>query len=393
MKLKIAIVVHGRFFAFDLARELINQGQDVTLFTNYPPHIVEKFGIPKEYVKSFLLHGVLSRVVHKLHGVLGTPDLEAFLHSLFSKWAAKHLQNSDYDVVHAFSGIGEEIFLALANKPILKTLVRASADIRTQYELLSEEEKRAGVTVNKPSDWIIAREEREYQLADYVFVLSSFSKQSFIERNFDPNKLPVLPLGAQLEKFRPSQEVIEERCQRILNNEKLNVLMVGNFSYQKGAIDFVKISDLCSEKFNFRFVGTVTNEANELADKNSEIIDFVPKQPQFELYKYYNWADIFIFTTVQDGYPVVLSQAQAGGLPIITTTNCSGPDIIVEGKTGWVVPIRKPEKFTERLLWCDEHRQELVEMVWKVYQDFQPRDWKDVATDFSCICTNLLQQK
>jgi UDP:flavonoid glycosyltransferase YjiC (YdhE family) len=33
MKLKIAIVVHGRFHAFDLARALLRRGHDVTLFT------------------------------------------------------------------------------------------------------------------------------------------------------------------------------------------------------------------------------------------------------------------------------------------------------------------------------------------------------------------------
>ncbi|WP_242046550.1 hypothetical protein [Cylindrospermum sp. FACHB-282] len=52
MKLKIAVVVHGRFHAFDLARELIEQGNEVTLFTNYPKKIVEKFGINKKYGSS-----------------------------------------------------------------------------------------------------------------------------------------------------------------------------------------------------------------------------------------------------------------------------------------------------------------------------------------------------
>lgn len=43
--MKIAIVVHGRFDAFDLARALIARGHDVTLFTNYPGWAVEPFGI------------------------------------------------------------------------------------------------------------------------------------------------------------------------------------------------------------------------------------------------------------------------------------------------------------------------------------------------------------
>jgi hypothetical protein len=34
---KIDIVVHGRFYAFDLARELIALGHDIVVYTNYPP--------------------------------------------------------------------------------------------------------------------------------------------------------------------------------------------------------------------------------------------------------------------------------------------------------------------------------------------------------------------
>ncbi|AFY34223.1 glycosyltransferase family 4 protein [Calothrix sp. PCC 7507] len=393
MKLKIAIVVHGRFHAFDIARELINQGHDITLLTNYPKKVVEQFGVPQQYIRAFLIHGILTRLIHKFHGVLATPDFEAFLHSEFSKWAAETIIKCDYDVVHVFSGVAEEIFQALSNKSVLKTLVRGSAHIHTQFQLLSEEEKRAGVLVSKPSKWMIAREEREYQLADVVLVLSSFAYQSFISQDITPDKLKILPLGTQLKKFRPEQQVIENRCRRILSEPKLRILMVGNFSYQKGAIDFVKIAELVSSSCQVKFVGAVVPETSELAQKNSANIEFIAKQPQSELPRLYAWADVFIFTSIQDGYAVVLAQAQAAGLPILATTNCSGADIIVEGKTGWLLPIRCPTGFVERLKWCHEHRQDLVQMVWRVYQDFQPRDWAEVATDFVRIHADLLQQK
>jgi glycosyltransferase involved in cell wall biosynthesis len=378
MKLNIAIVVHGRFHSFDLARELINQGHDVTLFTNYPKKIVDKFGIPKKYVRSFLLHGILSRVAHQLHQISGTSTFEA---SIFSKSVTNNLIKYNFDIIHAFSGVAEEIFQLPLEKNTLKIIVRGSSHINTQSQLLLEEEKRANRTVDKPSNWMIAREKREYQLADKIIVLSTFAKKSFIERS------------TQIEKFRPDKQVIECRYQRILSNQPLNVLMVGTFSYRKGAIDLVKIAELGSEYLKFKFVGSVTKEASNLAQKSSNNIEFVPKQPQFELPKLYADADVFIFTTIEDGYAVVLSQAQAMGLPIIATTNCSASDIIVEGETGWILPIRSPESFVERLQWCHENRQELAQMVRKVYQDFIPRDWAEVATDFAAICTDLLKEK
>lgn len=393
MKLKIAIIVHGRFYAFDLARELINQGHDVILFTNYPKKIVEKFGVTRKNVKSFLIHGIMSRMLYKLDKALNTYYFEPFLHAWFANLAARAIRRYDVDVIHCFSGVAEEVYQQTLNSHVIKSVARGSSHINTQHQLLLEEEKRAGVPIEKPSKWIIDREEREYQLCDLVFVLSTFAYTSFLQNNLPINKLAILPLGVQIDKFRLDNKIIEERCQRILLNQPLKILMVGTFSYRKGAIDLVKIAELGTECFQFKFVGSVTPEASNLAQKNSTYIEFIPKQPEFELVKFYAEADIFIFTTIEDGYAVVLSQAQAAGLPILTTTNCSGPDIIVEGETGWILPVRSPISFVERLNWCHEHRQELAQMVRRTHQDFQPRDWTNVASDFATICTGLLSQR
>ncbi len=398
--LKIAVVVHGRFHAFDLVRELIKQGNDVTVFTNYPKYILEKFGIPPVHVRSFLLHGICSRIFHKLNQLLPIPSFEPLLSPLFSKWASDNISQEDYDVVHCFSGVAEELFISLQTKDkTLSTLVRGSAHIVVQKQLLAAEETRVNsltnspLKIDQPSDWIIAREKREYKLASLIIVLSQFAQTSFIEQGIEPQKVKVLPLGAQLSLFRPDPKVIQDRCQRILSGQPLRVLLVGTFSLRKGAIDFVEIAKNAGSNFQFKFVGTIAHDARFLYQTNHQYIDFISKQPQSKLPQQYAEADIFIFTTIEDGYAVVLSQAQAGGLPILATTNCSAPDFIVENETGWILPIRSPDAFIDRLKWCNEHRQELADMVQKIYQDFQPRDWTDVAQDFTLIVGDYLHQR
>lgn len=389
-KLKIAIVVHGRFHAFDLARELIKQGHDITLLTNYPKNIVEKFGIPSQYVKSFLLHGILSRIFNKISQIFSLDNFDFLLLPWFSQWAAKVIAPDNYHTIHCFSGIAEELFNSIPkNSSTLKLLVRGSSHIQTQEQLLLEEELRANqllkstIKIDKPNDWIIQREKKEYELADQVLVLSTFAYQSFIDQGFPSHKLKILPLGAELTQFCPEITVIEDRCQRILSGKPLKILMVGTFSLRKGIIDFVKISNHCLDNFEFQFVGSITNnEFNFLKDIQIKNIQFIPRQPQSELYKFYNEADIFLFTTIEDGYAVTLSQAQAAGLPIIATPNCSAPDIVVNNETGWVLPIRNPEVFIEKLQWCHEHRQELAEKVKKIYYNYTPRDWSNVESNF-----------
>ena len=50
--MKIAVVVHGRFFAFELARALLARGHDVTVFTNYPRWAAARFGLPPARVRA-----------------------------------------------------------------------------------------------------------------------------------------------------------------------------------------------------------------------------------------------------------------------------------------------------------------------------------------------------
>jgi glycosyltransferase involved in cell wall biosynthesis len=146
------------------------------------------------------------------------------------------------------------------------------------------------------------------------------------------------------------------------------------------------------ERFQVRLVGPLTAEVAKLMPEIERSAEHIAKQPQHELPNSYAWGDIFIFPTIQDGFAVVLAQAYAGALPILTTTNCSGPDMIRDGATGWVLPIRSPETFAERLRWCDAHRDELAAMVRRMYGEFRPRDWSDVAADFESLCRQELMR-
>src|SRR5438105_1033316 len=105
------MVVHGRFHGFDLARELRKLGHDVTLFTNYPKYVAAQFGIPKQNVRNFLTHGILSRVARKLLPSRFGGVIERAANVAFGRWAARQVLPRDWDAVIAFSGIAEETFL------------------------------------------------------------------------------------------------------------------------------------------------------------------------------------------------------------------------------------------------------------------------------------------
>jgi glycosyltransferase involved in cell wall biosynthesis len=318
---------------------------------------------------------------------------EGALHKWFSLWAVGVLTRNTCDVIHSFSGVSEELFIATAEGNAVRTLLRGSAHIDEQDRILAAEEKRTGHRPYRPSEWMRARESREYALADIIMVLSPFAYDSFVAHGISEDKLRLLLLGTQRNLFRPNPDKIAKRRERIARGDRLRVLTVGTFSLRKGAFDLVEIARATQEFAEFRFVGTVVPRAAKLAAEARGVIEFAPKVPQFDLPGQYNWGDVFLFPTLEDGYAVVLAQAVAAGLPVLATTHCAAPVLINEGQNGWMFPIRRADLFIERLRWSNMHRPELASMVGTAYDSYVPRDWSDVARDFVAICAEAREKK
>ena len=262
--MKVAIVVHGRFHAFDLARALVERRRvDTTVFTNYPKSVATRFGVPRQHVRSYVLHGALARLLYS-DGLPFREIRERAAHILFGRWAQRALAAGHYDVKHVWSGVAEEAFRSPAGGT--RFLMRGSAHIRTQSELLAAEQSRVGGPLPSPTRWMLAREEREYELADRIIVLSRFARDSFVQQGVPSERIRLLPLGSDLTTFRPTEAVAEARRQRILAEHPLRILYVGGVTLRKGMWDLAQIARaLPREDFQLRVVGFVSRELGHLS--------------------------------------------------------------------------------------------------------------------------------
>jgi glycosyltransferase involved in cell wall biosynthesis len=285
-----------------------------------------------------------------------------------------------------FSSVCQETLEAIghAGRPKI-WVVRGSSHIRAQHTLLEEEEVRSGVPVERPSIWMIGREEREYAMADRIITLSSFARESFIGQGVPNDKVTLLLSAVDVTRFRANQETVRHRLSRLRDGQPLRVLTVGAFSMRKGAFDVLEIARCLCQSMTFRVVGDVLRDGSDLKEQASAIIEFIPRVPEVMLENHYAWADIFVFPTIEDGFPAVLAQALAAGLPVLATPNSSAPDIIRHGETGWILPIRSPSLFVEQLRWCDTHRTELATMVQRMHSAIRQRDWQDMASDLERV--------
>ena len=384
--MKVALVVQGRFHAFDLARELLARGHDVTVFTNYPQWAVSRFGLPTSAVRSCWTHGVADRAVRRLGGRAADRWWEACSHRWFGTWAARELARGSWDVIHAWSGVSKELLerRTSAARP-LTVLMRGSAHIRTQDRLLAEEAARVGCDVERPSPWMVQRECDEYGRVDAIAVLSDFAAKTFLQEGVPADRIERLLLGVDTRDFTAATDVIGRRAQRIRSGVPLTVLFVGTVSYQKGVWDLIAAArEVTREPFIFDVVGELQDEVKRGLPDVPPNVRLRGKVAQHQLPSVYAEADLFLFPTIQDGFAMVLTQALAAGVPVITTTNCAGPELVADGVNGWVVPIRRPDLLVSRLRWCAAHRSQLAELV--TAMPAQPvRDWRAVAADFEAL--------
>jgi glycosyltransferase involved in cell wall biosynthesis len=67
----------------------------------------------------------------------------------------------------------------------------------------------------------------------------------------------------------------------------------------------------------------------------------------------------------------------ACGVPVLTTTNTGGPELITDGREGWCVAAHCTDALADRLEWAYRHRDRLFEMGNLARLRAEQWTWKD----------------
>lgn len=150
-----------------------------------------------------------------------------------------------------------------------------------------------------------------------------------------------------------TREVKRSRRAELGITERQCVLAVGQFIHRKGFDILIRAAALLPSDVGVYVVGgEPTAEYLHLRrDVGARNVRFVGFVSDSDLRRYYDAADVFALPTRQDNWGLVVNEAMARGLPVVTTDRCiAGREMVDEGVNGFIVPADDAEALAQALL-------------------------------------------
>ncbi len=136
-------------------------------------------------------------------------------------------------------------------------------------------------------------------------------------------------------------------------DERKTVLSIGQFIPRKGIDILLEAWEKLDNDYQLVIIGGGYEEEKYkkiISDKEFKHVKLEGFKSKVSLFEYYQAADIFILPTREDIWGLVINEAMACGLPIITTDKCiAGLELIQDGQNGFVVKTESASEIYEKI--------------------------------------------
>jgi glycosyltransferase involved in cell wall biosynthesis len=187
------------------------------------------------------------------------------------------------------------------------------------------------------------------RLLDRIIVTGcELTRRGLVERDgLPPNRVVAFPIGIDVEEFRPAPPVHNLRRELGLPPEQKLVGLISYLRAYKGHDYFIEAAASVLSRVKdatFLIVGEGPEEGNIRSRIMQAGVTEGVRMLGFreDLLEVFRSLDLFVMPSIEaDTIPQVLMQAMALGLPVISTTVGSIPDVVHSGETGWLVAPRQ----------------------------------------------------
>lgn len=187
-----------------------------------------------------------------------------------------------------------------------------------------------------------------YQLTDFLADLTTNVSQAAVERYIRVGAVPKgkirhVPNGIDTAKFKPDEVVVKRLRNELGINDCFVWLAVGRFEEAKDYPNMLQAFKMVVDKKQDTLLllagqGSLLEETRKLANE----LDLEDKV-QFlgvrrDVPDLMNAADAYVMSSAWEGMPMVLLEAEACGLPVVATEVGGNGEVILNNKSGYVVP-------------------------------------------------------
>jgi glycosyltransferase involved in cell wall biosynthesis len=188
------------------------------------------------------------------------------------------------------------------------------------------------------------------KLSDFLVTGSEEMKKAYAKNyNLSLNKIKIVPNWINLKRFKSHTIKKESKFPKLL--------IIHWLSKRKGADMIVpiasRLSKILTTKYKLLVIGNgpYKKQLEKEIKKNrlTKNIKTIGAVPNKNIVEYYNWANIFIMPSMEEGFPRVLLEAMAMGVPYIATDIGAVKELSSETAQRFLVKAGDVEKFVHKL--------------------------------------------
>lgn len=232
----------------------------------------------------------------------------------------------------------------------------------------------------------LERKDEELRLADRIFVASSFTRRTLEQCPFPIAPISVVPYGADIGICSSPQKTTKP-------SDPLRILFVGGLGQRKGLSYLLEAIKTLGPSVHLTLIGRKSVDSCRPLDMATDTHRWIPSLPHEDILREMRNHDVFVFPSLFEGFGLVITEALSQGLPVITTPNTCGPDVISEGVDGFIIPIRDSEAIAEKIELLLRDRNLLEAMSEAAQEKARQLTWANYrARLISDIKTHVLPQ-
>jgi len=333
---RINIVVGGTFHFPMMLNNLLELGYDVHVYTSTP-----KF----KFKTTFDLCQITTvlkpfQLFQKITNIRVPRWADAIDEFFFDYLVSRVMRRCD--ILIAFQNAAIYTSQKAKAQGSIVLLDRACPHAIEVSKRLYKEAKKINVHFEMPKNRQLTRYAKEYEVADLILVPSDYSLNSFIRMGVSKEKLVKVPLSAKIDVPKGLPD----------HPKKLVFGMIGSDFLRKGVYYLIKafdIADVGDAKLILNIPKKSVLAHHELkkivdGNQNIEFCGYLEDVNDF-----YKMCSVFCLPSIDDGFGMVVCEAMANGLPVITTDCVGASEFIQNSRNGFVVKAGDTEALARSL--------------------------------------------